>query len=126
MNTAAFSTSRDFLPSDIKAGLRVPFVAFGCCNCGGRARVSGTVAGFWRQNGGRPLLWLDVDGVRRVVRHDVDRLGVVGTCSKCGTGTACFPIEARVSEHVCGSACRHAKGGSCDCSCGGEFHGAGD
>ena len=27
--------------------------------------------------------------------------------------------------HKCGSKCRSAKGGNCECSCGGEFHGCG-
>lgn len=28
--------------------------------------------------------------------------------------------------HKCDARCRHAKGGSCECECGGQFHGAGD
>lgn len=27
-------------------------------------------------------------------------------------------------EHICDSRCRCARGGSCECSCGGKFHGA--
>lgn len=30
------------------------------------------------------------------------------------------------SLHKCDARCRHAKGGNCECSCGGKFHGAGD
>jgi hypothetical protein len=32
---------------------------------------------------------------------------------------------ANPSNHKCGARCRHAKGSSCECSCGGQFHGAG-
>lgn len=27
------------------------------------------------------------------------------------------------SKHVCGARCRTAKGGNCECECGGEYHG---
>ncbi len=30
------------------------------------------------------------------------------------------------SRHKCGARCRHAKGNSCECECGGKNHGAGD
>lgn len=29
----------------------------------------------------------------------------------------------RVTDHVCDAKCRCAKGGTCECSCGGRFHG---
>lgn len=29
------------------------------------------------------------------------------------------------SNHKCDARCRHAKGGNCECSCGGQFHGVG-
>lgn len=29
------------------------------------------------------------------------------------------------SLHKCGSKCRHAKGGVCECECGGKYHGIG-
>jgi hypothetical protein len=29
------------------------------------------------------------------------------------------------SNHKCGARCRHAKGGNCECACGGKYHGAG-
>lgn len=29
------------------------------------------------------------------------------------------------SLHKCDHRCRHAKGGNCECSCGGKFHGTG-
>lgn len=34
--------------------------------------------------------------------------------------------KIRPSMHKCDSRCRHAKGRNCECSCGGQFHGAGD
>lgn len=30
------------------------------------------------------------------------------------------------SNHKCGAKCRHAKGGQCECECGGKYHGAGN
>lgn len=33
--------------------------------------------------------------------------------------------KANPSNHKCDARCRHAKGGNCECSCGGQFHGAG-
>lgn len=34
-------------------------------------------------------------------------------------------VKARITEHVCSAICRNAKGPNCDCSCGGQHHGAG-
>lgn len=34
-------------------------------------------------------------------------------------------IRAKVSAHKCGAKCTHAKGGDCECSCGGANHGKG-
>lgn len=34
--------------------------------------------------------------------------------------------KANPSNHKCDARCRHAKGGNCECSCGGQFHGAGN
>lgn len=33
--------------------------------------------------------------------------------------------KSNPSNHKCDARCRHAKGGNCECSCGGQFHGAG-
>ena len=33
--------------------------------------------------------------------------------------------KSNPSNHKCDARCRHAKGGNCECSCGGKFHGAG-
>lgn len=35
-------------------------------------------------------------------------------------------FKSNPSLHKCDARCRHAKGSNCECSCGGEFHGAGD
>lgn len=35
-------------------------------------------------------------------------------------------FKANPSLHQCGAKCRHAKGGQCECSCGGKYHGAGN
>ena len=32
--------------------------------------------------------------------------------------------KSNPSNHKCDARCRHAKGGNCECSCGGQFHGA--
>lgn len=34
--------------------------------------------------------------------------------------------KANPSNHKCGARCRHAKGGQCECECGGKYHGAGN
>lgn len=34
--------------------------------------------------------------------------------------------KANPSNHKCGARCRHAKGGDCECACGGKYHGAGN
>ena len=45
---------------------------------------------------------------------------------------AILPVTRKIfyksnpSLHKCDARCRHAKGHNCECSCGGEFHGAGD
>lgn len=33
--------------------------------------------------------------------------------------------KARPSNHKCDARCQNAKGHNCECSCGGQFHGAG-
>lgn len=33
--------------------------------------------------------------------------------------------KSNPSNHKCDARCRHAKGGNCECSCGGKYHGAG-
>ena len=35
-------------------------------------------------------------------------------------------FKSNPSLHKCDARCCHAKGSNCECSCGGEFHGAGD
>lgn len=34
--------------------------------------------------------------------------------------------KSNPSNHKCDARCRNAKGHSCECSCGGKYHGAGD
>ncbi len=40
--------------------------------------------------------------------------------------TRVIEYKSNPSLHKCDARCRHAKGNSCECSCGGQFHGAGD
>jgi hypothetical protein len=40
--------------------------------------------------------------------------------------TRVIEFKKNPSLHKCSDKCRSAKGGSCECSCRGQFHGAGD
>lgn len=40
--------------------------------------------------------------------------------------TRCIHYSDKPSLHKCGGKCRSAKGHDCECSCGGQFHGAGN
>ncbi len=40
--------------------------------------------------------------------------------------TRVIDFKKNPSLHKCDARCRHAKGNNCECSCGGQFHGAGD
>jgi len=116
----AFRLTRPVAPSAVAAGLHVPAVFFGVCTkCKSRVRVQATVAGNWPGK----KTWLDVAGVRREVKHYGTFAGTI-SAKCCGENVPCFPITATIAEnHECGAGCRRAKGCSCDCSCGGEFHG---
>lgn len=47
-----------------------------------------------------------------------------GLCDSCGRPMAWGYLQARLVESVkCGARCTHARGHSCDCSCGGANHG---
>ena len=39
--------------------------------------------------------------------------------------TRIIEYKKNPSLHKCDARCRHAKGRSCECSCGGQYHGAG-
>jgi hypothetical protein len=43
----------------------------------------------------------------------------------CGARLKWVTVRAKKTEHECDSRCRNAKGGDCDCSCGGVNHGRG-
>jgi len=43
------------------------------------------------------------------------------TC--CGSALPFKAIKGKVTDHKCGAKCRSAKGGDCECSCGGKHHG---
>lgn len=40
--------------------------------------------------------------------------------------TRVIDFKKNPSLHKCDARCRHAKGNNCECSCGGQFHGAGE
>lgn len=44
-------------------------------------------------------------------------------CLTCGKSFRVVEIHGRTSATPCSGVCTHAKGGSCDCSCGGKNHG---
>ena len=47
-------------------------------------------------------------------------------CQTCGDYMTGKPIPGPKNPAIkCGSKCRNAKGGECECECGGEHHGAG-
>lgn len=48
--------------------------------------------------------------------------GFAATCF-CGSTATFSAIYGEVTHKGCGSACRNAKGGSCECACGGDNHG---
>jgi hypothetical protein len=43
----------------------------------------------------------------------------------CGAHVRLNAVRGIVSEKKCGAGCRHAKGPTCSCECGGEHHGEG-
>jgi hypothetical protein len=54
--------------------------------------------------------------------HSCDRIKYVGAKPV----TRVIEFKANPSLHKCGTKCRHAKGGTCECECGGKYHGAGN
>lgn len=49
-----------------------------------------------------------------------------GTCPGCGKEMTWNYLKAvLVVEHKCDTRCTHARGGTCECSCGGANHGKG-
>lgn len=55
-----------------------------------------------------------------------------GDTRRCFTFEGALPVtrviyrKTNPSNHKCGARCRHAKGGQCECECGGKYHGAGN
>lgn len=77
-----------------------PFLAY-CPRCKDRVRFEG----------GQPSLV--------VCNCTVARWGFPNNVLKIAT------IRGKVSAHKCAAKCTHAKGGDCECSCGGANHGKG-
>ncbi len=47
-------------------------------------------------------------------------------CRGCGINRGAAPVRGRISlRHTCGAKCLESKGFTCECSCGGKNHGAG-
>lgn len=75
---------------------------------------SGQPAGVWINScgGGRPTVY----------GGDVE----MGICADCKKMMSFGQLKARYREDVkCSGICTHARGASCDCSCGGKNHGSG-
>jgi hypothetical protein len=53
--------------------------------------------------------------------HSIDRVKYVGAKPV----TRVIDFKKNPSLHKCDARCRHAKGNSCECECGGKYHGAG-
>ena len=51
---------------------------------------------------------------------------VMQTMCECGARLKWVAVKGRKTDHKCDSRCTHAKGGDCECSCGGENHGRGN
>ncbi len=72
--------------------------------------------------------------IRTVSKHGTDALVTdqgaielrngVARCT-CRRELIIHQVKARITAHVCSATCRNAKGPNCDCSCGGQHHGAG-
>jgi hypothetical protein len=61
-------------------------------------------------------------------KMNANRLYAVGFCSCCGLRHAAerrIVRPAVASNHKCGGRCLNAKGGDCECACGGANHGKG-
>ena len=61
-----------------------------------------------------------IDGFSKFVGHPLEGADSILPV------TRVIEYKSNPSLHKCDARCRHAKGRSCECSCGGQFHGAGD
>lgn len=51
---------------------------------------------------------------------------LIQTACACGRTVSLQRVCGVFTDHECGHMCLHAKGGDCECSCGGKNHGAGN
>ena len=68
--------------------------------------------------GGVPSKHNSFDSFARMVGMPADKSAVLPVTRK-------VFFKSNPSLHKCDARCRNAKGHDCECSCGGEFHGAG-
>ena len=61
----------------------------------------------------------------RVVDGAARSLSADAWCDACRGYRKAATVVGRVSAHKCGARCTHAKGGDCECECGGANHGRG-
>jgi hypothetical protein len=118
--------------------LTVAAVIYNCKRCKIGRRVdypnrSDTYRGAWWREGipiggdqasrlypGAALAYRGTDGT---CRYDGDPAGM---CDQCGRPMAWGYLQGHTRADVrCNAVCTHARGHSCDCSCGGANHGAG-
>lgn len=70
-----------------------------------------------------PGIWIDRIGGGLPTVYGGDPIGL---CDGCGKKMDYSPLSATLRPEVkCNGICIHARGGSCDCSCGGANHGTG-
>ena len=71
-----------------------------------------------RHEGPRYDFYRITDGDEKNFKHH--------TCPQCGsTGAASNEVKGTTTDKKWGGTCRNAKGGDCECACGGENHGVG-
>ena len=94
------------------------------CKCGAKAheytatRRSLGLDRFGVQRWGEAVLTRIVDGRTRDLSADAH-------CDVCRRPRKASVVVGRMSAHKCGARCTHAKGGDCECECGGANHGRG-
>jgi len=90
-----------------------------CPNCGVTVRVGAVETG--------PRAWQIVEGPRALLKSvKSDGQSITAGCPHCHSAKVRLErVEALHTEEPCNAACMFARGPRCECSCGGENHGAG-
>lgn len=70
------------------------------------------------------FVFTDPSGIRYPTRYADGVPGIVCPQEGCGRELFTRPVVGKVTADKCGAKCLAAKGHTCDCSCGGQNHGA--